>query len=358
MKNKGGMKMTYTQTLDLEFIKKYVTEKEAIDKLVDYLERHEVIGEEIFSYLGEKYRRIASFSSYTPVNKEVFIRRIPFYFYEPDKDAKNIMSIEGYLRDIFSFCESDEYCDTIEKIYLVFEKIFYNYQLDLAIIFEYPFNQPRPRPSSMTETLIKWEHYLDLASSFNIEDKTPKYLITEYKYLLEKAGLEPIIYEISEHGYFNPNFIGRESNILKVNGIFPCDKDGQPILRWLGLEIEDAKKIWTEVNEELRGTLYIETTPFTSVWGLNCWGCEDDGSDAWYRLYIGPQLMEFDYKKLKSLRQDKKLTQQQVSDAIGATIRTYQKWESGTTCPDCRYLLRLMNVLDIETVQDLTMVTD
>jgi len=98
--------------------------------------------------------------------------------------------------------------------------------------------------------------------------------------------------------------------------------------------------------------------PTTSIYALNCWHYDDDEPDEWYQLYIGPQLMEFDYKKLKLRRTEEKLTQQQIADSIGATLRTYQKWESGTTCPDCRYLLRLMNTLNIQEVQDLTVVCE
>ena len=55
---------------------------------------------------------------------------------------------------------------------------------------------------------------------------------------------------------------------------------------------------------------------------------------------------------LKINRKRLKYTQQEVADAVGATTRTYQKWESGETTPDGYYLLRLMNWLDIRDVQD------
>ena len=46
-------------------------------------------------------------------------------------------------------------------------------------------------------------------------------------------------------------------------------------------------------------------------------------------------------------------TQQEVADAIGASVRTYQKWEKGETVPDGHNLLRLLNWLQIESVQQL-----
>ena len=51
--------------------------------------------------------------------------------------------------------------------------------------------------------------------------------------------------------------------------------------------------------------------------------------------------MEFDHTVLKERREHLKYTQQEVADAVGANIRTYQKWEYGDTQPDGYYLLRL-----------------
>lgn len=139
-----------------------------------------------------------------------------------------------------------------------------------------------------------------------------------------------------------------------MQGTFPCDNSGQPILRWIGVKIKNAAKVWATVDRKLKGTLYVEAKADTAIWGLNCWGRDDDGGDAWYELYIAPMLMHFDYEALKAIRKREKLTQQQVADSIGAAVRTYQKWESGDTTPDCHYLLRLMNVLDIREPKEIT----
>ena len=63
--------------------------------------------------------------------------------------------------------------------------------------------------------------------------------------------------------------------------------------------------------------------------------------------------MEFNFECLKDYREMRKLTQQQLADAIGANVRTYQKWENGTTTPDCQNLIRLINWLDIRDIQEL-----
>lgn len=343
--------MSCTQTLDLEFIKNYITEERSIEKLVDYLERHEIVGEEIFSYLGEKYKDAKPCFEFKPIPKALFLKRLPFYFFK-SQEERNVGDLRQYVSGIHTHFKDEDFEEISEKLYLTLEEMFYNYELDLETIFNYPIKQTGY--CSRTDILFNWKHYLVLAEKIGINNKTPKHIIVDYNHMLEKAGLEPIIYETVEYGYWGSSYFGRSGNVLKFSGVFPCDKEGKPILRWIGLKIKNDKKTWLDVNEKLKGTLCVETTPFTSILGLNCWGCNDDGSDLWYPLYTGPQLMEFDYNQLKYYREREKLTQKQVAEAIGSTVRTYQKWESGATCPDCRYLLRLMNVLDIQTVQDLT----
>ena len=55
---------------------------------------------------------------------------------------------------------------------------------------------------------------------------------------------------------------------------------------------------------------------------------------------------------LKKFRERAGLTQQLVADSIGIQVRTYQKWEKGEAKPDGYNLIRLMNLLDIDSVQD------
>ena len=64
--------------------------------------------------------------------------------------------------------------------------------------------------------------------------------------------------------------------------------------------------------------------------------------------------MEFDYTILKRNRLKLGLTQKDVAEAVGATLRTYQKWENGETTPDSKFLLRLLNWLDVRDVVEAT----
>ncbi|CAG7651397.1 helix-turn-helix domain-containing protein [Paenibacillus allorhizosphaerae] len=341
---------------ELDIIREYIKGKYVLEKLESYFSRHDLIGEEIFPYLGEIGKdfvvHLGERYSYHPVMKDVFIRRIPFYFYKPDEVSLNNIGdlnqyIMGILREPLAFEESEVW---LERLYQALEKMFYHHKLDLLTIFNYPIDQTGH--VSQTEMLFQWAHYLDLAEKMNLPEKTPKHFIVAYNYALEMVGLPPIIYEIEEA--FNYEYISRQGNEFELRGRFPCGEDGQPILRWIGVKIKNPNKVWAKVDKRLKGSLYVEANPTTAIWGLNCWGKHDDGSDAWYPLYVGPQLMEFDPEALRDIRNREKLSQKQVADAIGASVRTYQKWESGHTTPDSHHLLRLMNVLDIRDTKELT----
>lgn len=336
-------------------IRKYICNDEAIRKMTDYLLRHEIIGEEIFPYLGEEYSNWGERTAYYPVAKETFIRRLPFYFYKPDHREDQVGNLSQYVSGIYSDRISgkndseDDVKRSIEKLYCILETMFYDYSIDIKTIFEYPVNQTGY--CSRTDILFQWAHYLELAHQYGVNEKTPKHFIVDYNFLLERANLPPVIYELRE--YFMGEYIQRSGNVFSMEGIFPCDNHGQPILRWIGVKIKNASKIWADVNHRMKGRLFVEATPKTMIWGLNCWGTNDDGSDEWYELYMAPLLMEFDYTALKRKRNSENLTQQQIADTIGASVRTYQKWESGVTMPDCHYLLRLMNVLNITETKEL-----
>ncbi len=346
-------KNTFTQE-QLQIIKDTINNDADREKLLDYLNRHEVVGKEIFPYLDKSKSAIDYKFMYFPISCDVFIRRLPIYFYQKDIDNHDVGDFSQYAMGLYADYHGSEgeFPKDLENLYGTIEKMHYYHRLNLKTIFNYPIDQTGY--ISRTKFLIQWAHYLELAEEYGVQEKTPVHFIVDYNYILEKAGLKPIVYEIQEQ--YIGEYAYRMGNVIRVEGFFPCDDRGNPIMRWIGIDVVNPKKIWAEVNKKLKGYLFIEVNPKTAISGLNCWGPNDDGSDCWYPLYTGPLLMEFDYEKLKDLRKKEKLTQKQVAEAIGAAERTYQKWESGTTTPDCIYLLRLMNVLDVRDIEELTRV--
>lgn len=51
--------------------------------------------------------------------------------------------------------------------------------------------------------------------------------------------------------------------------------------------------------------------------------------------------------RLKAARRDASLTQQGVADALGVTLRTYQRYEDGTTEPTLYNLVSLSVILGV-----------
>ncbi|AHM67316.1 hypothetical protein LK13_05580 [Paenibacillus polymyxa] len=342
---------------EYDILKKYITDKDARYRLTDYISRHDVIGQEVFPYIGDAakhfYKTDGQFV-YRPVTRDTFIKRVPIYFYEPDTSAHNIGDLQQYIHGVLENRNFNNFEQDLETLYSTLEKFLYYYKIDIETIFEYPIKQTGR--CSQIDFLYNWFHYLQLAEKLNIQERTPEHLIVAYNYVLEKSNLCPIIYDL--HEQYIGDYISRSGNRFSMEGTFPCNEKGDPILRWIGVKIKNAAKIWVNVDNKLKGTLYVEANHETAIWGRNCWGRDNDGSDVWYELYIAPMLMEFDHVALKSIRKREKLTQQQVADSIGAAVRTYQKWESGHTTPDCQYLLRLMNVLDIREAKEITKTTN
>ena len=53
--------------------------------------------------------------------------------------------------------------------------------------------------------------------------------------------------------------------------------------------------------------------------------------------------------RLRSVRMDRGITQQRLSDTIGVALRTYQQYEQGRTCPSYDLLVAIAGTLAIPT---------
>lgn len=335
---------------DLEIIEQHVDEKFFDkEKLVKYLSIHDVVGNEVFSYCDRQKNGNRTYSSwlddedgYSPLSISDFIKRIPFYFYTRDTDNLDLENM-GTLHHLYSSSRENDK----EEIYSALEYTFYDLRLPLNRIFSYWINQTGYVSG---DGFFKWIHYLRMCEEFGIKEYFPERFITAYNEILETAGLAPVIYEVSECGLGNP-FV-RNGTMLKFEGRFPCDNEGNPIMKWIGIKASNVKCIRCYNKKSKSGHLVIEITPRTTVHVLNFYNAPDETEDYWYQVYAGPLTMEFDYKILKEQRKKLGFTQQQVADAVETTVRTYQKWESGETTPDGHFLIRLFNWLDIYDIQN------
>ena len=343
-----------------------------VDKLIRYLEMHDTVGNEVFQYC-DKHRIKQDEPTYThwldeedgyqPLSVEQFVRRAPFYFYVPDVDlmdpaevSKKDLELSGTLDYIYSASLLENEVigkPDIEKIYEILEYTFYDLRLPLPQILSYWVAQTG---NVSGRGFFQWYEYLRMLEGAADIEYFPERFITAYNEALEAAGREPIVYEVQ--AFFDYEFFFRHGTQIEFEGQFPCGENDQPIMKWIGIRAKNVGSIRCTCKRSKIGKLFIEIKPTSVVHLLNVYNNGKDDDGTWYQIYAGPLCMEFDFTVLKERRKRMKFTQQEVADAIGATVRTYQKWENGETTPDGHYLLRLMNWLDIPDAQYAVKYTD
>lgn len=353
-----------------------------VDVIINYLENNEIITADIFkkSYKGnpDKYgiwrtpELLPIQKIFPDMKRDQFLYRLPFFFYigESEGEKHKYLSIQAYIPETEE--EFEMLCQKLEYLY-------YDVRLPLPIIFTYPILQIVYSPKSISDgkayyeilgayadpskrvshyisprvAFDFWVHYIQLCRGFGWLDYTPSRLITSYNLALEKAGLEPIIYT----PWLNGRYFYRSDLSFICEGHFPCDDNGKPIMRWTNIRVKDAQDITFDNEKSRYGSLIIYLSPSTTIHlGHNMPNSYlmFPGEEPYVeQIYAGPTKMDFDHEKLKARRLERNLTQLDLADAIGASVRTYQKWESGQTTPDGTNLIRLMNWLEIYDVQDL-----
>lgn len=343
--------MKMDRQIKMNIIDKYVNE-DYFDKqrLLKYLNTHDTVGNEVFSYVNkvsDRNKRTALWLDdeygYEPIAVDRFIKRIPFYFYVPDNDALNVGDLGCLISGLY---DKNDYDWSLENLYVSLEELLYIDCIPLEDIMEYTVEQTGY--VSRTALFFQWVEYVKLCRKLGWEDKLPANFIYRYNEALEKVGKHPVIYEIQE--MYIGEFFHRNGDKIEFEGIFPFDNYGNPEMKWIGLKIKNSGAIEHIKGNHGLGSLIVHLKPNTLIYALNCYNYEGEGN-KWYQIYAGPQLMSFNNAFLKIQRKGMKYTQQQVANAIGTSVRTYQKWENGDTIPDGHNLIRLMNYLDITDVQ-------
>lgn len=337
-----------------QFIRKYVSKDYFdVNRVIDYLKLHEAVGGEIFALAvlpeskmahPNRLEMLRDGYGFNAVDKETFIKRIPFYFYVADDTVDHCGSLRSIISGYYKFSNYDR--ENFEDVYQRLEKLFYHHKVSLVNIMEYVIGQTQY--ATRYDIFCLWCDYLDLCEKLHIDDKTPPSLIYSYNKLLVYAGEKPIVYLSGLVG-FNEDFL-REGNEIVVGGTFPCDENGKPVMDWIGVKIENADyiKCKGDFDKELR----IGLAPDTKIYMLDIYNDKADKSHTWWPIYFGPAVTEFDSWAFKFYRERGGFTQKQVADAVETSVRTYQKWESGDSTPDGYFLIRLMNFLDINSVQE------
>ena len=378
----------------IDVIREYVPAK-YIDqeKLIRYLSLHDMVGEEVFNYVaikvykGEKLETIlpigfheSGFDIFDPVDVETFVRRIPFTFYHKGDDiGKDIygkevlvwrpLEIAGITYCVGSnpFSSELNHRDTpltLEDAYQKMEFLFYEKGFSLEEIYGYTDTKTWLGGS---EPYADWFDYLDMCMTLGWDDYMPKNFYYKYNMAKEALGKDPIIFPIMEFDFEawardpkTVKYYDRRGTRLEFKGLFPCGEDNNPVVRWIGVDIRNAASVTSSYDSknELECHMIVELTPKTIVRAQIPAARDKAGNPLpeagmeWIQVYAGPQTMTFNYKVIKARRTELGYTQQQVADAVCANVRTYQKWESGETTPDGYYLLKILNWLDIPSIND------
>ena len=118
---------------ELGLIEQYVDEEfYDKEKLIKYLNIHDVVGNEVFSYCDRQKNGNSTYSSwldyekgYDPLPVSTFVNRTPFYFYAIDKKDLDVENI-GTLHNLYSSSIGEDEDYSNEKIYMALEYVFYS----------------------------------------------------------------------------------------------------------------------------------------------------------------------------------------------------------------------------------------
>lgn len=349
-----------------------------VKKLEDYLTIHSTVGAEVFHAVLRRTPRMGSITrqrryanffedgfGFSPISTEVFIRRIPLYFYVANPEENGFGDLASlidaysdyqmYLASKNEGVHSRSMLENInwEPLYEKLEHMLYDFKLEVKDIMTYISSQSSN--SRRYDLFEKWYEYLDLAFENRVQvEVKPSNILYAHNVLLESLGKEPILYYPSLIGY-NERFI-REGKEIRISGEFPVNPETKEVeMRWVLVWAENHGGIETKIggmrsryDSSLEATLVIKLDRKTRIYLP-----AEDAEYVWEPIYSGPQAMVYDNTAIKRLREEAQMTQKDVADMIGVGLRTYQNWDAGLSKPDTLDLIKLMNLFDIYSVQEL-----
>ena len=283
------------------------------------------------------------------------------------------MEYQSFERENHEFIpvadNEDGYYVVDEPFYEILEDLFYNYHISLEDIFEYVHRQCN---RCIFWVFYTWYKYVKLANKLGLSDMTPINVLWAYNVALEKDGQKPIVYEPEYSVGFN-ELIERHNGYISMGGYFPVNpENGQVNKKWMRIWIEGEHYITPEsylsadakdrpFTNPLEVTIRIGLTSKTII-------CVADDKiegliprevalnrdlHVWEPIYIGIAAMQFDMDAIRFRRKEIGYTQSDVAALLDISPRTYQNWEMRVSDPDALNLIRLLNLLNINNVQEI-----
>ena len=376
-------------------VRKYVvTNYFDVEKIIEHLNANPIVEKDIFtSCLTEEGAKTITFTylkEYKPLMREIFIRRIPIYFFNLKINDNKFNAIHD-MSDLFktyakfiknkneNSCENESLFNTVfehknvgddifagvdyEPLYSILEKIMYIYKLDLRKSFEYIVDQFGYLDYKF---FSKWDKYLGLLQFIDNDNPYPHNLLYAYNIQLERIGKNPIIYLPDEYKVITGN-----NGIKRIifRGSFPFDENNNLIERWIGVWTEnvgemhlrtkaieglDYKEIPLDIVKKLSAVLFNQFFITLQEDSLVFIGKEsieefDDlfstsyvVNNFWEQIYVGAKRTLFDSAIISKTREKNGISQKEMAEKIDVNLRTFQRIESGESTPDGLNLIKIM----------------
>ena len=382
MENMKNQKLTAEQEL---LVRKYVSDRFFnVEAFIEHLNNNEMIKIDIFySYLRQNLQ-ILYLQSYKPVSKDVFIRRIPVYFYSLNNYKNKVditklfISYAMYINNNSKFNGDNSInqdlvnsynvfsCD-FEPLYFLLEKNYYFRKIPLQGIFEYLNEQIGQLDFSILE---KWSHYLDLLVELKDDIIFPNNILYAYNKELVMNGKNPIIYYPNSMSLTQRTKNGRK---MILDGLFPIDDNNEPILEWIGIWYENVgnisivrKVMDVSYADQVFGNVYgkllhnsiaIELKNDSIVYLARNRYNKFEGklNNVWKEVYSGPKHMIFNYTIISKCRENLKIAQKEMAEDLEINLRTFQRFEAGESTPDALNLMKIMKYLGIDSHEIFTL---
>lgn len=348
------------------------------NRIIEYLNRNkEEVGYEVFKNEDgnlDETKRIFRFMFKENWTKERFLKYLLFFYYseaddngKTDDDSDFIgfwvpeRSFAGVLeaaenewdREMYSSDEDEQESNlemldeklnvTSTKLMFLFDLLIVEAGRSCEEVIDYLFENCMK--DSVTFDLEDWFHYLKLCEKTGEQNWFPEDLDYSLRKMQESVGEDVRLI------WPSMNYTREGTDLVFHFYHVPVDSDGKPVMRWLGIKLEGKEEVFLEKGDgnpfdPSNDMLIVKAKPNTRVREY------DSQKNRWEEIYTGPQNIDVDFSLISRKRKELKLSQSDVSEAIGVGIRTYQKWESGNVKGISGFfLLRLMRYLDIKLDQ-------
>ena len=349
-----------------------------VEAMIKYLNEHETIDFDIFTKCCIKKVSYSFLVCFKSISRDLFIKRLEIYFYDlktPKSGSEMTAFFAGYVEysglisrgeSGFPFEEEPAFKKEydLEPAYQLLDKVINEYKIPLKNMFDYIEGVFGTEPGF--KRFLQWSNYVELLDELNEQNVFPENFYYSFNKEMEAHGQTPRLVLAGYDRYQGLSFDKEtKSQYVDINGYFPVDPEGNVVLEWIGVWLEntdgvellDDQVIYEEddfflmSNMEGDGLrrLRIKVNPNSRVFILTRQkGADGMFHNTWKQIFAGSCVSKFSFKPIVEARERLKLSQKEVADLADINLRSYQRMEAGESTPDGLALISLMSLLDIK----------